>query len=142
MDEVKKLYQEAEKRRRLNAKQLHKILVPKTEYTRRSTKPLTEPEEFSFNLASRLGYKMPKGKSMKKVHEIKRALMRINLLSCFQRKPRMSMSQGPTCPVPFNFETNRRVKKSSKPRTYVPLLAKVDRFFRNVNRKRPLYLMS
>ncbi|GAB5358414.1 hypothetical protein AAMO2058_000455300 [Amorphochlora amoebiformis] len=124
MDEIKKLHQEAEKRRKLNAKQLHKIFVPKSQYTQRSTKALTEPEEFTFVTSARLGYKTSKEASIKK------------------RKPRASMMKvnGLTNPISFNLETNRRSKISvssqKKASPYVPLQAKVNNFFKKATERK------
>ena len=82
MEEVHKLHQEAEKRRKLNKRHLEKILMPKTGLTKRSTKPLTEPEEFTFVTASRLGYKMPKAPSAKKVHLDCYSLVYMSIKNC------------------------------------------------------------
>eukprot|EP00466_Bigelowiella_natans_P020356 jgi/Bigna1/81926/fgenesh1_pg.85_\ len=122
MEEVKKLHQEAEKRRKL-AKKFRKILVPKTEYTRRSTKPLTEPEEFSFVTASRLGYREPKVASVKK------------------RKPKVglkSAASGPTHPIPFNLETDRRTKMKDQKQPFVSMSCKVNNFFMEEKQDLPI----
>ncbi len=127
--EIQKLNQENEKRRKLNAEAVQRILGPRSDskFVRRSTKQLTEPQEFNFATASRLGYKVPKSAKKNK------------------RKPRTSLK--PTRPVPFSLSNQKRTTNKVKPATrsknmgtkkaqFVSVKTKVNNFFKRADKPR------